>query len=350
MQSSNPPGFFGAPVSPPGAPVVVEGLPANGQVPTFNSSKGIYDPGTGGGGSSVLTTKGDLLTQDPSGTDIRLAVGTALQNLLVVAGLPAWAPSPTSVLTATGDVLYASAANTLARLAAGATGKVLGIVAGIPAYIDSLQSLMTATGDIVIASGANTPARLAVGTAAQYLGGGSTPAWTNAPFVLLSDTTLGGNAASFNITGISQAYSHLKIVAKMRNDGAVAKSNWNLRFNADSGSNYDEVIGKVINATLSGESNAGTTVLQGFLAAGASATASVFGTAEVIVPDYVGSGHKTVIGDSGVIATEGTVASFHRYWNSGVWKSTAAINQVTLTPGDGSNWVAGSRLMIYGMI
>lgn len=81
----------------PAAPVYVDsnGQVANGKVPVFNTATGIWDPGAGGGGANVvdvLTTKGDLLTQNPSGTYVRLPIGaTAGMGLLVASGLPAWA-------------------------------------------------------------------------------------------------------------------------------------------------------------------------------------------------------------------------------------------------------------------
>jgi hypothetical protein len=81
------------------------------------------------------TTLGDIeYRSSTSNTNTRLGIGSSGQNLSVVAGVPAWAASPTSVLTTTGDTLYASAANTLARLGVGTTGQVLTVAGGLPSW------------------------------------------------------------------------------------------------------------------------------------------------------------------------------------------------------------------------
>jgi hypothetical protein len=81
------------------------------------------------------TTLGDIeYRSSTANTNTRLGIGSSGQNLSVVAGVPAWAASPTSVLTTTGDTLYASAANTLARLGVGTTGQVLTVAGGLPSW------------------------------------------------------------------------------------------------------------------------------------------------------------------------------------------------------------------------
>ena len=81
------------------------------------------------------TTLGDIeYRSSTANTNTRVGIGSSGQNLSVVAGVPAWAASPTSVLTTTGDTLYASAANTLARLGVGTTGQVLTVAGGLPSW------------------------------------------------------------------------------------------------------------------------------------------------------------------------------------------------------------------------
>ena len=47
-------------------------------------------------------------------------------------------------------------------------------------------------------------------------------------------------------------------------------------------------------------------------------------------------------------ATDGTTDSYQSIVGGGEWRSTAAINRVTVFPATG-NFIAGTRLTIYGM-
>ena len=75
------------------------------------------------GGTSTLTTRGDLLTRGASAV-ARLAKGTAGQVLGQGANDPAWVNGSSSTLTTQGDVLYRDGSG-LQRLAKGTAGKAL---------------------------------------------------------------------------------------------------------------------------------------------------------------------------------------------------------------------------------
>jgi len=75
------------------------------------------------GGTSTLTTRGDLLTRGASAV-ARLAKGTAGQVLGQGANDPVWVNGSGKILTTQGDVLYRDGSG-LQRLAKGTAGKVL---------------------------------------------------------------------------------------------------------------------------------------------------------------------------------------------------------------------------------
>lgn len=89
-------------------------------------------------GLDKLTTKGDLFTQNPSGTYLRLGIGSTGNVLTVASGLPSWAApavTPPDVLTTKGDLLTQSADGTYSRLGIGTAGQMLLVVSGLPAWV-----------------------------------------------------------------------------------------------------------------------------------------------------------------------------------------------------------------------
>jgi hypothetical protein len=165
----------------------------------------------------------------------------------------------------------------------------------------------------------------------------------------LFDLTLTGSAVSIDATGLGQAANHLLILLKLRDDGAVVLSSSNLRFNADStAGHYNQEITQGLNATAS--ASAGTaTALSYNNCVGASASADAYGTCSLFVPAYRDAHLKTLSGATGMFGTTGTATTYETQNVAGIWVNTAAISRVTVTPGDGTNFVAGSRLTIYGL-
>jgi hypothetical protein len=134
-----------------------------------------------------LTTLGDTLYGDATGTPVRLAIGTAGQIYTVVAGLPAWADAPAggsaSAITAPGDLEYGAAGSgTPTALPIGGAGQLLGIVGGLPAWLTPNYIPAPGTpqqGDVLYFDGA-TWTRLGAGISGQFLktlGPSTNPVW-----------------------------------------------------------------------------------------------------------------------------------------------------------------------------
>jgi len=77
------------------------------------------------------------------------------------------------------------------------------------------KSTVTTAGDLIVADGASSVTRIGIGTADQILSVvAGTPAWVNSSAgseTLISTTDLASMGNSLTITGISQAYKHLRI-------------------------------------------------------------------------------------------------------------------------------------------
>lgn len=158
----------------------------------------------------------------------------------------------------------------------------------------------------------------------------------------ISDSTLSGSAASFDITGIPAVYAHLMIVLYARGTASAATIAPIVRFNNDSSGVYNDTRG-------TGQTGISVSASGNALPA-ATATANLFGGAMIFVPHYAGtSNFKSLSSDLSAFDSGGSEAfAANAGAQGGVWKSAAAINRITILPSSGS-WAAGSRCSIYVM-
>lgn len=167
--------------------------------------------------------------------------------------------------------------------------------------------------------------------------------------VMIADSVLGSAAASFDFTSIPAHWSHLMVVLYGRGDTAATSTSLYVRFNNDSGSNYDALGVNVKHSGVvsSGETVAGSQILASAIAA-ANAPASAFDCAVMFIPHYAGTtGHKCVT-SYGSLKLAASTGNLFQQLGPGWWRSTAAINRVTVLSSAG-NFVADSRCSIYGM-
>lgn len=164
-------------------------------------------------------------------------------------------------------------------------------------------------------------------------------------FILLYDNLLSGTAASFDITSISASYKHLKLVFYLRGTNAADGTEGTIRFNNDSGSNYDSQRNVSFGSSTAGGGTDAGTGFALFAVPQANSAASSFAGGELIIPNYAATtGHKSVSGFSfAYYSSARNTADF-----GGRWRSTAAINQITVLPPAG-NWDIGSRVTLYGL-
>jgi hypothetical protein len=156
-----------------------------------------------------------------------------------------------------------------------------------------------------------------------------------------------GTASTIDFQNIPQTYKHLKIVGQGRVAGAVVQADLDLRFNNDSGANYNEqhTIGE--NAAASATAVTGQTEITLGDIPGASGIANHAGGIYLEIPDYVGETFfKTVLGQL-ISIPNVTLADFQVNEFGGLWEDTSAITRITLISGSG-NFVSGSKYTLYG--
>ena len=158
----------------------------------------------------------------------------------------------------------------------------------------------------------------------------------------IATQTLGSAAASVTFTAISQTYTDLFLVVQCGNS-ANAQSNIAVRVgngSYDSGSNYSRTIIYGDGSSAVSARTTNDTYLP--IAAGA-ANNTVGGVNNIHFMNYSNTTtNKTFL-------ARGDQASLYAVATVGLWRSTAAINQIQLLLATGGNFVAGSIFTLYGI-
>jgi hypothetical protein len=161
-------------------------------------------------------------------------------------------------------------------------------------------------------------------------------------------STLGGDTANFDITSIPAGGSYLEIVADLRGTESAVQSDVCVRFNNDSGTNYQGQLWYFIPSAQAGQpgsNNVADDEMRIGMVAGATSVAGNSGAVRIIIPNYAGTTFRKQLRAQTAYSREAgndPAATL----GTGLWESTAAITRVTVYPGSGS-WKAGSFLACY---
>lgn len=150
-----------------------------------------------------------------------------------------------------------------------------------------------------------------------------------------------GVQAYVEFTGIAGTYSHLQLRILQR---STTPNNTNMTFNSDTGSNYNwhELYGDGSTAASASSAGSVTFMKASYLE---SITAGYVGASVIDILDYSNtSKNKTMRALTGSDAN-GTGYILLR---SGLWRNTAAITTIRLTPATGS-WDNYASIALYGI-
>ena len=170
-----------------------------------------------------------------------------------------------------------------------------------------------------------------------------------AAFTVIDHTEIGsGGAASWTKSSIPSTYDHLLLKWSVRTVNAAYLADLDMQFNGDTGTNYSRTI-LYANASTpaSGRTTSDTSIGHVYGNCG-STTANTFGSTSVWIPHYANtSNYKQAITDSVVEGNTTTNNQWITVLNAGLWQSTAAINQITVSYG--ANMAQYSTFTLYGV-
>lgn len=169
-------------------------------------------------------------------------------------------------------------------------------------------------------------------------------------FDSIATVTVGsGGSSSITFSSIPSTYKHLQIRAIIKdNRSAITADNNFLRFNNDSGSNYDGHLLYGNGSSASADAFGTDTAMVYATVPGASIGANIFGVAVVDILDYANTNkYKVIRSLNGFDSNgDGTIRL-----TSGLWMNTAAINRIDLLTNIGATSTIQqySHFALYGV-
>lgn len=177
------------------------------------------------------------------------------------------------------------------------------------------------------------------------------PPSNNVGSFLIQDTALLAAAANITFSSIPSTYSHLRMIYFLRSDRAATTDQIRLRLNGDAGANYEwtqfTYAHSSIYATVLGTGDSALTMS---FSTGNTAAAGYFAAGFCDVYNYLDASQKKYLQSRGGLVQDLATSFPKIYDGSLIWTAAAAaINQLTIFPNAGANWMAGSRITLYGM-
>lgn len=169
----------------------------------------------------------------------------------------------------------------------------------------------------------------------------------NTYYLLASSTVPSSGASSITFTGIPSGYTDLKLCYSTR---ITASANWlepNIGFNGYTGISTSGNYAKYLFATNAGTGTATSSVdAYGGESVGSTATAGVFSSAEIYIPNYLStSANKPCWIDA--VTENNAAAAATTMWAINMLGNAAAITSLTLTAN--STFVQYSTAYLYGI-
>lgn len=168
---------------------------------------------------------------------------------------------------------------------------------------------------------------------------------------LISETVLSASVASVTFSSIPNDFRSLLLILQGRSDAALETDPASMRFNGDTGSNYDRLTSNFITSGIThSASRAASSIIAIARFEAASSRASVFAPVFILIPNYtLTTREKTAFGFSSSVGDLSADADLIQSFSNGLWRDTSAITSITFIPVTGTNFVADSIFALYGI-
>ena len=176
-----------------------------------------------------------------------------------------------------------------------------------------------------------------------------------AVFTVIDHTELTGTTASWAEASISASYDHLLLEASIRGAESAYWNNLWIRVgngSLDTGANYTYTNLTTVNSSgpISGRAT-GQTKWAGQYIGSASTLADTFGIVKIWIPNYSTTANFKHVFATSVFENNSTTNSEWKVKvGAGLWSATAAITEIDLVLGSGSNFMANSTFDLYGIL
>jgi hypothetical protein len=167
--------------------------------------------------------------------------------------------------------------------------------------------------------------------------------------VRLAETIVSGaSVASITLSLIPSTYRDLILEIYGRGTASAASITVGLRFNGDTGANYDDQNNYGNASSSAASEHLAQTSILAFQIAGATAPANVAGGGAYLIPHYAGITFQKFITGPNTLKLSTSSGGLYSINAAGHWRSTAAITSITLTPSSG-NLDIGTVVRVLGL-
>lgn len=182
-----------------------------------------------------------------------------------------------------------------------------------------------------------------------FAGGVANGAYMSMAFI--NETVLSASATSVVFSNIPQDFRHLMLFSWARTDRVAELDSAAIRFNGDTGNNYDFQQVNGSSTTAAATVSRGTNTMQVFIAEATNSRAFNFSLGIGFIPNYsINTVEKRIIAITDVMGNLSADTDLQVALRTGHWRNTNVLTSITVLPQVGTNLVSGSRFQFYGIL